>query len=173
MSLYRLTAAAAALCLASIAAPSGAGAQAVAGRAMSLSAGARVYEGGAGQELAVALRAEYPISPFFLIEGAGSVANPVDGAVLSTTSVFELQAQAQLPGGRVVPYLGAGAGFARFRQGEAGAPEEGAVLSVGGGVRIGIKRQLGLVADARLRVATGGDAEAHGDVTLGLRYRFR
>ena len=170
MSLYRLTAAAAALCLAST--PSSADAQAVAGRAMSLSAGARVYEGGAGQELAVALRAEYPISPFFLIEGAGSVANPVDGAVLSTTSVFELQAQAQLPGGRVVPYLGAGAGFARFRRGEAGTPEEGAVLSVGGGARIGIQRQLGLVADARLRVPTG-DAEAHGDVTVGLRYRFR
>lgn len=173
MSLYRLAATAAALCLASIATPSGAGAQAVAGPAVSLSAGSRVYEGGAGLALAVALRAEYPISPFFLVEAAGSVANPVDGVSLSTTSVFELQAQAQLPGGRVVPYLGAGAGFARFRRGEAGTAEEGAVLSVGGGARIGMRRQLGLVADARLRVAASGDADAHGDVTVGLRYRFR
>lgn len=172
MSLYRITAAAA-LCLASIAAPSRADAQAVAGPAVSLSAGARVYEGGAGQALAVSLRAEYPISPFFLIEGAGSVADPVEGVIRSTTSVFELQAQAQLPGGRVVPYLGAGAGLARFRKGAAGTPEEGAVLSVGGGARIGIRRQLGLVADARLRIAADGEADAHVDVTVGLRYRFR
>jgi hypothetical protein len=169
LSLYRFTAAAAALCLASTPAY----AQAVAGPAMSLSAGSRVYEGGAGLALAAALRAEYPISPFFLIEGAGSVAEPVDGILRSTTSVFELQAQAQLPGGSVVPYLGAGAGFARIRRGAAGFVEEGAVLSVGGGARIGIGRQLGLVADARLRVPAGGEADVHGDVTVGLRYRFR
>jgi hypothetical protein len=173
LNLHRIATAAAALCFASVAVPSSAGAQAVAGPAVSLSAGARVYEGGSGEALAVALRAEYPISPFFLIEGAGSVANPPNGDLLSTTSVFELQAQAQLPGGRVVPYLGAGAGLARFRRGEGGTPEEGAVLSAGGGVRIGIKRQLGLVADARLRVAADGEAEAHGDVTVGVRYRFR
>lgn len=168
MNLHRTIAAAAAVCLASTAAPHSADAQAV-----SLSAGSRVYEGGAGLALAVALRAEYPVSPFFLIEGAGSVADPVDGVFLSTTSVFELQAQAQLPGGRVVPYLGAGVGFARFRRGAAGTPEEGAVLSVGGGTRIGIRRQLGLIADARLRIAADGAADAHGDVTVGLRYRFR
>jgi hypothetical protein len=153
--------------------PSRADAQAVAGRALSLSAGSRVYEGGAALALAVAVRAEYPISPFFLIEGAGSVAEPVDGVFRSTTSVFELQAQGQLPGGSVVPYLGAGAGLARIRRGAGGFAEQGAVLSVGGGARIGIRRQLGLVADARLRVPAGGDADVHGDVTLGLRYRFR
>ena len=173
MSLDRIAAAAAVFCLASIAAPYRAGAQAVAGPAVSLSAGSRLYEGGAGLTLAVALRAEYPISPAFLIEAAGSVANPLEGILRSTTSVFELQAQARLPGGRVVPYVGAGAGFARFRRGAAGTPEEGALLSVGGGARIGIRRQLGLVADGRIRVAADGAAEAHGDVTVGLRYRFR
>jgi hypothetical protein len=170
LSLRRIAAAAAAVCLA---APSRADAQAVAGPAVSLSAGSRVYEGGAGLALAAALRAEYPVSPFFLIEAAGSVANRVEGIFGSTTSVLELQAQAQLPGGPVVPYVGAGAGFARFRERAAGFAREGAVLSVGGGARIGIRRQLGLVADARLRVDAGGDAEAHGDVTVGVRYRFR
>lgn len=169
MSLCRIAAAAALF----LAAPARLDAQAVAGPAMSLSAGSRVYEGGAALAFAVALRAEYPISPFFIIEGAGSVADPLAGLHRSTTSVFDIQAQAQFPGGRVVPYLGAGAGFARFRQGAAGAPAEGAVLSAGGGARIGIRRQLGLVADARLRVPAGGDAEAHGDVTVGVRYRFR
>lgn len=168
MNLHRAIAAAAALFLASTATPHSAHAQ-----ALSLSAGSRLYEGGAGAALAVALRAEYPISPAFLIEAAGSVADPVEGVFRSTTSVFELQAQAQLPGGRVVPYVGAGAGLARFRQGAAGTPDQGAVLSVGGGARIGIRRQLGLVADARLRIAAGGAADAHGDVTVGLRYRFR
>lgn len=168
MRLHHIIAATAVLCLASTAAPQPAKAQAV-----SLNAGSRLYEGGAGAALMVALRAEYPISPAFLIEAAGSVADPVEGVLRSTTSVFEIQAQAQLPGGRVVPYVGAGAGFARVRSGAAGTPEEGAVLSVGGGARIGIRRQLGLVADARLRVPAGGDAEAHGDVTVGLRYRFR
>ena len=168
MSLCRIAAAAAAL---SLAAPAWLDAQAVAGPAVSLSAGSRVYEGGAA--LVVALRAEYPVSPFFLIEGAGSVADPLDGFHPSTTSVFDIQAQAQFPGGPVVPYLGAGAGFARYRQSGAGVRAEGAVLTVGGGARIGIRRQLGLVADARLRVPTGDDAEAHWDVTAGVRYRFR
>ena len=140
---------------------------------MSLSAGSRVYEGGAGLAFAVALRAEYPVSPAFLIEAASSVADPVEGVFRSTTTVFELQVQAQLPGEHMAPYVGAGAGIARFRQGAVGIAGEGVVLSVGGGARIALRRQLGLVADARLRIAASGGADTHGDVTVGLRYRFR
>lgn len=173
MSLHRWIAAAAVLCIACTAAPSDAHAQTVVGRAVSLSAGSRMYEGGAAQALAVALRAEYAFSPFFLIEAAGSIAEPVQGILRSTTSVFEVQAQAQFPGGGVVPYLGAGAGFARIRRGALGIQEEGALLSAGGGARIRIAGQLGLVADARFRVPAGGEADVHADVTVGLRYRFR
>lgn len=146
-------------------------AQAVAGPAVSLNGGARTYEGGAA--VAVALRAEYPLSPFFLIEGAGSVADPVEGVPRSATSVFELQAQAQLPGGRVVPYLGVGGGFARFRQILDGPHEEEGILSAAVGARIGLQRQLTLVADARARATAAGLDDGHLDLTLGLRYRFR
>ena len=41
------------------------------------------------------------------------------------------------------------------------------------GARIGIQRQLGLVADARYRRALNGGSDGHVDLTVGLRYRFR
>lgn len=147
-------------------------AQAVAGAALSLSAGARSYD--EGSTLAVALRAEYPVTPSFLIEAAGSVADPVSGVSRSITSLFEVQAQGQIPGGRVVPYAGIGAGVARVR--EAPSSDEDVrttLLSAGAGARIRIRRQLGLVVDARFRRAVEEGSGGHVDVTAGLRYRFR
>jgi hypothetical protein len=145
-------------------------AQAVAGAALSLTAGARSYD--VGSTLVVALRAEYPVTPTFLIEAAGSVGDPVTGASRSMTSVFELQAQGQIPGGRLVPYLGLGAALARFDEfGARGTTT--ALFSAGAGARIGIRRQIGLVADARFRTALGEGSDGHVDLTVGLRYRFR
>lgn len=148
-------------------------AQAVAGAALSLSAGARSYN--AGSTLVVALRAEYPVTPTFLIEAAGSVGDPVSGVSRSVTSVIEVQAQGQIPGGRVVPYVGIGAGLGRFDEFDVD-PERRTrttLISAGAGARIGIRRQLGLVADARFRSAVGERAGGHLDITVGLRYRFR
>jgi hypothetical protein len=135
-------------------------------RAVSLSVGARGYEGGAALALVTAIRVEFPVSRILLVDAASSVADPVEGAQRSATSVFEAQAQARLPGGRIVPYVGLGAGYGRFRsstQQATGKP----VFSAGGGVRMTIRRQIGLVADARFRLP-----EDHFDVTLGLRYHF-
>ena len=148
-------------------------AQAVAGAALSLSAGARSYD--AGSTLAVALRAEYPVTPSFLIEAAGSVADPVTGVSRSMTSVFEVQAQGQIPGGRVVPYVGIGAALAKSNEFDDGSSRRSrnTLISAGAGARIGIRRQLGLVADARFRTPPGAGSDAHVDVTVGLRYRFR
>ncbi|CAA9320456.1 MAG: hypothetical protein AVDCRST_MAG68-1826 [uncultured Gemmatimonadetes bacterium] len=135
-------------------------------RAVSLSVGARGYEGGAGTALVTSIRVESPLSRIFLIEAGSSVADPVEGVLRSATTVFEAQAQARVPGARVAPYVGIGAGYARIRSPT--QPAQGkAVLSAGGGLRIAIRRQIGLVADARFRVP-----EPHFDVTLGLRYRF-
>jgi hypothetical protein len=148
-----------------------AGAQQVAGPAVSLSAGARAYD--RGEALVVALRAEYPLARYFLLEGAGSVADPAEGATRSATSVFEVQAQAHLPGGRIVPYVGVGGGFARFRVELEGQAEEEAIVSASVGARVGIRRQLSLVADARVRATAEPLDDPHADVTVGLRYRFR
>jgi hypothetical protein len=144
-----------------------------AGAALSLGAGARSYS--EGSTLAVALRAEYPVTPTFLIEAAGSVADPVTGVSRSMTSVFEVQAQGQIPGGRVVPYLGLGAALAKSNEFADGSSRRSrnTLVSAGAGARIGIRRQLGLVADARFRTALGEGSDAHVDVTVGLRYRFR
>ena len=147
-------------------------AQAVAGAALSLSAGARSYS--EGSTLVVALRAEYPVTPGLVIEAAGSVGDPVTGVSRSITSVFEVQAQGQIPGGRLVPYLGLGAALAKFDEfGADPEPTTTALFSAGAGARIGIRRQLGVVADARFRTALGEGSESHVDVTVGLRYRFR
>jgi hypothetical protein len=136
-------------------------------RAVSLSVGPRGYEGGAGTALVTSIRVESPLSRIFLVEVASSVAEPVDGVPRSATTVFEAQAQAHLPGGRVVPYAGIGGGYARFRS--PNTPAEGKpVLSAGGGLRVAIRRQISVVADGRVRFPT----EPHFDVTLGLRYRF-
>jgi opacity protein-like surface antigen len=136
-------------------------------RAVSLSVGARGYEGGDGTALATSIRVEFPLSRIFLFEGGSSVADPAEGVPRSVTTVFEGQAQARFPGGRVVPYVGAGAGWGRFR-----SPTESAstkpVLSAGGGLRIAVRRQISVVADGRYRFPT----EPHFDITLGLRYRF-
>ncbi len=136
-------------------------------RAVSLSVGARGYDGGAALAVVTSIRVEFPVSPIFLIEAGSSVADPVDEVPRSATSVFEAQAQARLPGGRVVPYVGAGAGWARFR-GPTQRSTDKPVFSAGGGLRIALRRQFSLVADGRVRFPT----EPHFDVTLGLRYRF-
>ncbi|MBD0319548.1 MAG: hypothetical protein ICV87_04395 [Gemmatimonadetes bacterium] len=158
---------------AALLAAGGGHAQAVAGAALSLSAGARAYD--LGSTPVVALRAEYPVTPTFLIEAAGSVADPVTGVSRAVTSLIEIQAQGQAPGGRVVPYLGVGAGLGRFDAFDIPPAERTttALLSFGGGARIGIQRQLGLVADARFRRALTERSAGHVDVTVGLRYRFR
>lgn len=140
-------------------------------RAVSLSAGARSYPG-EGSKLAVALRAEYPLSPTFLLEAAGSVADPVGGDVISATSVFEVQAQNRFPGRRVTPYVGAGAGLVRISRFLSTREDRGLqpVATVGAGVRVTIERQIGVVADVRLR---GGNGDGHYDATVGIRYLFR
>lgn len=135
-------------------------------RAVSLSVGGRGYEGSAGEALVTSIRVESPVSRIFLIEFGSSVADPVAGVPRSATTVFEAQAQAQVPMGRLAPYAGLGAGYARIRSSTQPATGK-AVVSAGGGVRITIRRQIGLVVDARSRFP-----ENHFDVTLGLRYRF-
>jgi hypothetical protein len=150
-----------------------AAAQEVAGRALSLSAGSRLYEGGAALGLVAAVRAEYPVARTFLLEAAGSVADPVEGIFGSTTAAFEVQAQAQLPGRRLAPYAGLGAGAGHVQRNLDDEGSVGAFLSGGGGVRVGFGRELGLVVDGRIRVPFADGADIHGDVTLGLRYRFR
>lgn len=140
--------------------------------AMSLSGGARMYDDGAETMVTVAIRSEIPMGGMVL-ELAGSVADPAEGAELSTASVFE--AQVQLPirlGETLTPYVGAGGGFAKTYTGAEEDEEFQTALVASAGVKWALAEQLGLVVDARVRGIGTDFAGAHTDLTVGLRYQF-
>jgi hypothetical protein len=142
-------------------------------QAVSLHGGARMYE--EGSEVMVALRTEFPLHEAFLVELAGSVANPREGQPHPASSVIEAQLQLFVPLGDVVtPYLGAGAAAARMH--DAAGEDDGvrAMASVGAGFRFEVAERLAVVLDARLRTSLQAEAEdTHSDVTVGLRYLLR
>jgi len=144
-----------------------------AAQAVSLHLGGRTYHG--GSEAMAAVRTEFPLHEAFLVELAGSVADPREDEPVSVSSVFEAQLQFFVPiGETLMPYLGAGAGVAKVH--DASGAEEGAegMVSVGAGVRAAFSERLSLVVDARLRAPFQVEAEgAHTDVTIGARYQLR
>ena len=155
------------LCAAAL--PAGAHAQAI-----TLAGGARMYdEDGAGSATMVAVRTEFPIGTWALLEFASSIAERPSRVVRGTASVFEAQVQLPIRLGEVLtPYFGAGAGLGNtYRLSET---DEGwqAVLSASVGVRAAITEQLGLVLDARARGIGTGFSGSHLDLTVGLRYRL-
>lgn len=141
--------------------------------AMSLSGGARMYDAdGAESMVTVAIRSEIPMGGLVL-ELAGSVADPAEGAELSTASVFEAQVQLPIPlGETLTPYVGAGGGVAKTYTGA--EEDEGfqTALSASAGVKWALAEQLGLVVDARIRGVGTDFAGTHTDLTVGLRYQF-
>ncbi|HEV3050890.1 MAG TPA: outer membrane beta-barrel protein [Longimicrobium sp.] len=141
--------------------------------AMSLSGGARMYDAdGAESMVTVAIRSEIPMGGLVL-ELAGSVADPAEGAELSTASVFEAQVQLPIPlGETLTPYVGAGGGFAKTYTGAKEDEEFQTALSASAGVKWALAERLGLVVDARVRGIGTDFAGTHTDLTVGLRYQF-
>ena len=141
-------------------------------QAVSLHGGARMYD--EGSKPMVALRTEFPLPGPLLVEFSGSVADPVDDAPRSASTLLEAQLQVEVPLGHpITPYLGAGAGASKtYTRGVEDVNGE-VLYSLGVGARIAFSEQLGLVVDARLR-DFGKDADDdHADVSVGLRYQLR
>jgi hypothetical protein len=138
-------------------------------QAVSLHGGARMYDG--GSQVMVALRTEFPLHEAFLVELAGSVADPRP-EVPSASSVFEGQLQLFVPiDDALTPYVGAGLGAARMHDTNGNDDGVQTVMSVGAGFRIGVSEQLSVVLDARLRSSLNWEVDdAHTDLTVGLRY---
>lgn len=141
-------------------------------QAVSLHGGARMYDGG-GQVM-VALRTEFPLHEAFLVEFAGSVADPREG-VRSTSSVFEGQLQFFVPIGDVLtPYVGTGLGAARMHDTEGTDDGVETVMSLGAGFRVGLSEQLAVVLDARIRSSFNFEVDdTHTDATVGIRYLLK
>lgn len=140
-------------------------------QAVTLAGGARLYDDG-GKAM-VALRTEFPLPGPFVVEFAGSVADPLDAAPRSATSLLEAQLQLEVPlGSAFRPYVGGGIGAAKTYTLGAEDDEGGTVYSLGAGARVILSEQLGLVVDARLRDFGWDLEDDHTDVSVGLRYQF-
>jgi hypothetical protein len=149
-----------------LAAPAAAPAQAV-----SLHAGVR-HAGEASTPMA-AVRAELPLHEVFLLELAGSVADPPEGAARSD-GVLEAQLQLAVPLGDVLtPYVGAGAGIAHLRESPGRGDRVERIISVAAGFRTRLSPRLALVLDARLRGPSTMESDGgETDLTAGVRYQF-
>jgi hypothetical protein len=101
----------------------------------------------------IAARVERTLGRVGILEGSLLVARPSQQFGDTTTYVIpEVQAQAQLPLGRVAPYLGAGIGVARdFRKDVHGGTRTDVTLSAAGGLRAWVTQRFGARAELRVR----------------------
>lgn len=155
---------------AALAAPGTARAQSVS--EVSLGGGIMDYDlAGVGQTLTLNARAVAPLSPTFLLEPGIVWARPdLQGVVVATLLIPEVQVQAQLPLGAVLaPYVGAGVGAVlAFAEGD---NEYDLAVSGGAGVRIDAGGLLGLVIDGRVHGYGTDFAGSSAELTIGLRIR--
>ena len=161
--------------------PAGARAQSVAESpaprrpAISVSAGAFQYDlSGTGTAPMVAVRAERPLARYALVEGGLTLARPEQQFGGTTTFLVpEAQLQAQLPLGRVAPYLGVGAGAAFDRRGDGfGGTRSDLTVSGAGGLRAQLTDQVGLRAELRVRGIGTGFTGSAAEWTVGAAWRL-
>lgn len=145
-------------------------------QAVSVAAGARLYDGDeGGRALMVAIRTEFPVGTGALVEFASSVSDMAEPARSAVRTVFEAQVQLPIRLGEVLtPYVGAGGGIGNVnRVSTSDASGWKAVLSASAGVRIELADQLGMVVDARVRGVGTEFTGSHTDLTVGVRYSLR
>ena len=143
--------------------------------AVSVSAGAFQYDlSGTGTAPMLAVRAEYPLARYALVEGGLTAARPEQQ--FGRTSTFlapEAQLQAQLPLGRVAPYIGVGAGAAFDSRGDAfGGTRSDLTVSGAGGLRAQLTEQVGVRAELRVRGIGTGFTGSAAEWTLGAAWRL-
>jgi hypothetical protein len=163
--------------LLAVSVPAASRAQSVESRpSVSLNAGAFQFDlSGTGTAPMLALRGDMPLSRHFLAEGSISAARPTQQFGATTFIAPEAQVQAQLPlaGGRVAPYLGAGAGLAIDVRNK-GYIGDRSILTVSGatGLRYWLTDQLGLRGELRVRgIGTRFEGSA-AEWTLGTSWRL-
>jgi hypothetical protein len=138
---------------------------------VSLTAGISEYDlSGTGDTLFVALRAQFPLNSFLLVEpGLGYMKYVTQGGDARTHWFPEVQLQAELSIRRVRPYLGAGIGASYVSQD--GQNETELTLSGAGGVRVDVGAGWGAGGELRVRAVdpwTGTTA----DFGLAVRRRL-
>ena len=144
--------------------------------AVSISGGAFSYDlSGTGTAPMLAVRAELPLTRFALVEGGLTAARPDQQFGARTTFLApEAQLQLQLPvaGGRVAPYVGAGAGAAfDLRRDRFGGTQVDLTVSGAGGLRAWLTEQVGLRAELRVRGVGRGFTGSAAEWTLGASWR--
>jgi hypothetical protein len=149
------------------------------GPEISASVGAMQFDAsGTGTAPVIALRAAFPIvGSWLLAEGNLSYASLDEqfSNVGSRIGVAEGQLQAQLPLGRVRPYLGAGAGWLHYFN-NAPPSATSPTYSAGAGLRVGLSPRVTARAELRLRIwnpypnSSGNNSAA--EWTGGLAYTF-
>ena len=109
------------------------------------------------------------------MEGGVTAARPDQQFGARTTFLApEAQLQRQLPvaGGRVAPYLGAGAGAALdLRRGRFGGTRADLTVSGAGGLRAWLSEQVGLRAELRVRGMGRRFTGSAAEWTLGASWR--
>lgn len=146
---------------------------------ISASVGAMQFDAsGTGTAPVIALRAAFPIvGSWLLAEGNLSYASLDEqfSNVGTRIGMAEGQLQAQLPLGRVRPYLGAGAGWIHYFN---NAPPRATspTYSAAAGLRVGLSSRFSARAELRLRIwnpypNSSGNNSA-GEWTGGLAYAF-
>ena len=152
--------------------------------AVSLSAGAFQYDlSGTGTAPMLAVRAELPLSRFFLVEGGMTAARLAQQFGATTTFLapeLQLQVQAPLAGGRVAPYLGLGGGAALDLRGAAYGGNHNTYTASGAtGLRYWLSDNFGIRGELRVRgissnrvAPLGAFAGSAAEWTLGTAWRF-
>jgi len=126
---------------------------------------------GVGQTLTLNARAVAPLSRTFVLEPGILWARPdLQGGGEATLLIPEVQLQARLPLGVVMPYLGAGVGAALAFNDDRDDNHEIA-FSGGAGVRIDAGGLLGFVVDGRIHGFGTDFSSSTAELTLGLRIR--
>jgi hypothetical protein len=154
--------------------------------AVSVSAGAFQYDlSGTGTSPMLAVRAELPLSRFFLVEGGVAAARPLQQFAFTSTTCLrctrttfvapelQLQVQAPLGGGRVAPYLGLGGGAALDLRGAAYGGNYNTYTASGAtGLRYWLSDNFGLRGELRVRGIGKTFGGSTAEWTLGTSWKL-
>lgn len=143
--------------------------------ALSLSYGMFQYDlSGTGDVGMIAVRVERMFAANGLLEAGIAAARPAQQFGDTTTYVIpEVQAQVQLPLGRVAPYLGGGVGVALdFRDEIHGGTQADVTVSAAAGLRAWITERLGARAELRVRGIGRSFAGSAAEWTIGAALRL-
>ncbi len=138
---------------------------------VTLAAGAANYDlSGTGWAPVIAARVGLAFGPWLILEpGITWMRYETQGDDPTTLLFPEAQLQLEILRGTVRPYIGAGAGFANAKHGD--ASDSDLTMSVSAGVRARLDRAIGFVAEGRLRSVDPFTGTTF-DLTGGLSFVF-